>query len=209
MTGATTHAQATALQAFWPGMQVMAGDVEAAAGTHARLYSVWRKYGVFPERFMYRDAAPEREALAVFARNWWSRRRCCGSRRATIRARRRAARGIRRGYRETHARRGGTRRRARRGDDDPRKPHAKFLPRGDVQVPPPPLRRFVPREKERRVGHRHPIARVCAKKRRGKRRGGLDATTSRKLGDEETPRVPDPLAPFESRVRARGEIRGG
>ena len=57
MTGVTTHAQATALQAFWPGMQVMAGDVEAAAGTHARLYSVWRKYGVFPERFMYREDA--------------------------------------------------------------------------------------------------------------------------------------------------------
>ena len=30
-----------------------------------------------------------------------------------------------------------------------------------------------------------------------------DATTSRKLGDEETPRVPDPLAPFESREFVR------
>ena len=54
-TGVATHAQATSLQAFWPGMQTLIGDVEAARATHARFASVWDKYGVFPERFMYRE----------------------------------------------------------------------------------------------------------------------------------------------------------
>ena len=54
-TGAPTHLQATSLQAFWPGMQTLFGDVEAANRTHARFASVWRRFGMFPERFMYRD----------------------------------------------------------------------------------------------------------------------------------------------------------
>ena len=56
-TGAATHLQATALQAFWPGLQVLAGDLEAAAATHDRFMSVWRRYGVFPERFLYKENA--------------------------------------------------------------------------------------------------------------------------------------------------------
>ena len=54
-TGAPTHLQATSLQAFWPGMQTLFGDVEAANRTHARFASVWRRFGMFPERFMYRE----------------------------------------------------------------------------------------------------------------------------------------------------------
>ena len=54
-TGVATHVQATSLQAFWPGMQTLIGDLEAARATHARFGSVWDKYGVFPERFMYRE----------------------------------------------------------------------------------------------------------------------------------------------------------
>ena len=53
--GVATHVQATSLQAFWPGMQTLIGDLEAARATHARFGSVWDKYGVFPERFMYRE----------------------------------------------------------------------------------------------------------------------------------------------------------
>ena len=49
-TGVATHVQATSLQAFWPGMQTLIGDLEAARATHARFGSVWDKYGVFPER---------------------------------------------------------------------------------------------------------------------------------------------------------------
>ena len=36
---------------------MLAGDVEAAAVTHERFMSVWRRYGVFPERFLYKENA--------------------------------------------------------------------------------------------------------------------------------------------------------
>lgn len=39
------------LQAFWPGLQVLAGDVDPAIRTHAAFYSVWKKYGFTPEGF--------------------------------------------------------------------------------------------------------------------------------------------------------------
>uniref|UniRef100_A0A803MN72 alpha-1,2-Mannosidase n=1 Tax=Chenopodium quinoa TaxID=63459 RepID=A0A803MN72_CHEQI len=39
------------LQAFWPGLQVLAGDVDPAIRTHAAFYSVWKRYGFTPEGF--------------------------------------------------------------------------------------------------------------------------------------------------------------
>ncbi|XP_074304324.1 alpha-mannosidase I MNS4 isoform X2 [Silene latifolia] len=39
------------LQAFWPGLQVLAGDIEPAIRTHAAFYGVWRRYGFTPEGF--------------------------------------------------------------------------------------------------------------------------------------------------------------
>ena len=39
------------LQAFWPALQVLAGDVTAAAATHDAFYSLWTKYRVLPERY--------------------------------------------------------------------------------------------------------------------------------------------------------------
>ncbi|CAA7395272.1 unnamed protein product [Spirodela intermedia] len=39
------------LQAFWPGLQVLAGDIGPAIRTHAAFFSVWRKYGFTPEGF--------------------------------------------------------------------------------------------------------------------------------------------------------------
>ncbi|ERN01444.1 alpha-mannosidase I MNS4 isoform X1 [Amborella trichopoda] len=39
------------LQAFWPGLQVLAGDVEPAARTHKAFFSVWKRYGFTPEGF--------------------------------------------------------------------------------------------------------------------------------------------------------------
>ncbi|GAB2266099.1 Alpha-mannosidase I mns4 [Dionaea muscipula] len=39
------------LQAFWPGLQVLAGDVDPAIRTHAAFFSVWRRYGFTPEGF--------------------------------------------------------------------------------------------------------------------------------------------------------------
>ncbi|CAN6441071.1 unnamed protein product [Victoria cruziana] len=39
------------LQAFWPGLQVLAGDIEPAVRTHKAFFSVWKKYGFTPEGF--------------------------------------------------------------------------------------------------------------------------------------------------------------
>ncbi|XXG43590.1 hypothetical protein AAC387_Pa01g3582 [Persea americana] len=39
------------LQAFWPGLQVLAGDIHPAVRTHAAFFSVWKKYGFTPEGF--------------------------------------------------------------------------------------------------------------------------------------------------------------
>eukprot|EP00249_Psilotum_nudum_P018218 c26697_g1_i1 orf=127-2067(+) len=39
------------LQAFWPGLQVLAGDVEPAIRTHRAFFSVWKKFGFTPEGF--------------------------------------------------------------------------------------------------------------------------------------------------------------
>lgn len=39
------------LQAFWPGLQVLAGDLEPARQTHKAFFSVWKRYGFTPEGF--------------------------------------------------------------------------------------------------------------------------------------------------------------
>lgn len=39
------------LQAFWPGLQVLAGDIDPAVRTHAAFFGVWKKYGFTPEGF--------------------------------------------------------------------------------------------------------------------------------------------------------------
>ncbi|KAJ3089872.1 hypothetical protein HK100_007627, partial [Physocladia obscura] len=39
------------LSAFWPGLQVLAGDLENAVFAHFAFFSIWQKYGAFPERF--------------------------------------------------------------------------------------------------------------------------------------------------------------
>lgn len=39
------------LQAFWPGLQVLAGDVEPATRTHTAFFSVWKRFGFTPEGF--------------------------------------------------------------------------------------------------------------------------------------------------------------
>ncbi|TYZ65647.1 hypothetical protein PybrP1_000598 [[Pythium] brassicae (nom. inval.)] len=41
----------SALQAFWPGLQVLAGDVSSAIRSHAKLFSLWDKFGAMPELF--------------------------------------------------------------------------------------------------------------------------------------------------------------
>ncbi|EMS51403.1 putative alpha-mannosidase I MNS4 [Triticum urartu] len=50
-SGATVWPLFNSLQAFWPGLQVLAGDVDPAIRTHAAFFSVWKKYGFTPEGF--------------------------------------------------------------------------------------------------------------------------------------------------------------
>ncbi|CAA0826757.1 Probable alpha-mannosidase I MNS5 [Striga hermonthica] len=51
-TGRATYWQLTSLQAFWPGLQVLAGDVPAANSSHREFFHVWQKFGVLPERYL-------------------------------------------------------------------------------------------------------------------------------------------------------------
>ncbi|KAI3513428.1 hypothetical protein L1887_20762 [Cichorium endivia] len=51
-TGRATYWQLTSLQAFWPGVQVLVGDVAAANLTHREFFYVWKKFGVLPERYL-------------------------------------------------------------------------------------------------------------------------------------------------------------
>ncbi|KAF5818299.1 putative glycoside hydrolase family 47, six-hairpin glycosidase-like superfamily [Helianthus annuus] len=51
-TGRATYWQLTSLQAFWPGLQVLVGDVAAANLTHREFFYVWKKFGVLPERYL-------------------------------------------------------------------------------------------------------------------------------------------------------------
>ncbi|KAF7838374.1 alpha-mannosidase I MNS5 [Senna tora] len=51
-TGKATYWQLTSLQAFWPGLQVLIGDVAAANSTHREFFHLWEKFGVLPERYL-------------------------------------------------------------------------------------------------------------------------------------------------------------
>ncbi|KAE8812822.1 ER degradation-enhancing alpha-mannosidase-like protein 1 [Hordeum vulgare] len=51
-TGEATHWQLTSLQAFWPGVQTLLGDVAAANLSHREFYNVWQRFGVLPERYL-------------------------------------------------------------------------------------------------------------------------------------------------------------
>ncbi|EPY80495.1 ER degradation enhancer, mannosidase alpha-like protein, partial [Camelus ferus] len=47
------------LQAFFPGLQVLIGDVEDAICLHAFYYAIWKRYGALPERFNWQLQAPD------------------------------------------------------------------------------------------------------------------------------------------------------
>ncbi|KAL0039486.1 hypothetical protein WJX79_010327 [Trebouxia sp. C0005] len=53
VTGRTLHQQFQSLQAFWPGMQVLAGDVPAAQESYWHYFTLWKAFGALPERFLY------------------------------------------------------------------------------------------------------------------------------------------------------------
>ncbi|KAJ4846236.1 Alpha-mannosidase I mns4 [Turnera subulata] len=50
-SGAIVWPLFNSLQAFWPGLQVLAGDINPAIRTHGAFFSVWRRYGFTPEGF--------------------------------------------------------------------------------------------------------------------------------------------------------------
>ncbi|RHY68498.1 hypothetical protein DYB38_003393 [Aphanomyces astaci] len=41
----------SALQAFWPGLQVLAGDLSAAVRSHHQLFDLWNEFGALPELY--------------------------------------------------------------------------------------------------------------------------------------------------------------
>uniref|UniRef100_UPI00358E3F85 ER degradation-enhancing alpha-mannosidase-like protein 1 isoform X2 n=1 Tax=Myxine glutinosa TaxID=7769 RepID=UPI00358E3F85 len=47
------------LQAFFPGLQVLVGDIEEAICLHAFYYAIWRRYDSLPERYNWRLHAPD------------------------------------------------------------------------------------------------------------------------------------------------------
>lgn len=51
-TGHATYWQLTSLQAFWPGLQVLVGDIAAANSSHREFFKVWQIFGVLPERYL-------------------------------------------------------------------------------------------------------------------------------------------------------------
>ncbi|XP_059441472.1 alpha-mannosidase I MNS5 [Corylus avellana] len=51
-TGKATYWQLTSLQAFWPGLQVLVGDIAAANSSHREFFHVWERFGVLPERYL-------------------------------------------------------------------------------------------------------------------------------------------------------------
>lgn len=51
-SGHHTHVQFNSLQAFWPGLQVLVGELRSAVNTQAKFHSLWKRYDGLPERFV-------------------------------------------------------------------------------------------------------------------------------------------------------------
>ncbi|XP_068109212.1 ER degradation-enhancing alpha-mannosidase-like protein 1 [Hyperolius riggenbachi] len=47
------------LQAFFPGLQVLKGDIEDAICLHAFYYAIWKRFGALPERYNWQLQAPD------------------------------------------------------------------------------------------------------------------------------------------------------
>uniref|UniRef100_A0A6B2KYH5 alpha-1,2-Mannosidase n=1 Tax=Arcella intermedia TaxID=1963864 RepID=A0A6B2KYH5_9EUKA len=52
-TGDTRYTWTDSLSAFWPGLQVLYGDVDFAKAAHIKYFALWLRYGGIPERFDY------------------------------------------------------------------------------------------------------------------------------------------------------------
>ena len=47
------------MQAFYPGVQVLEGDLEEAICFHALYFAIWKKFDVLPERFNWNLKLPD------------------------------------------------------------------------------------------------------------------------------------------------------
>lgn len=50
-TGTITKQSIDSLQAFWPALQVLAGDLDEAIQVYNKFYKIWKKYGFLPEGY--------------------------------------------------------------------------------------------------------------------------------------------------------------
>ncbi|KND02462.1 hypothetical protein, variant [Spizellomyces punctatus DAOM BR117] len=62
-SGALAATWVDSLAAFFPGLQVLAGDIENAIKLHQVYYTIWRRYRSLPERFDFQTRAP---AIAIY-----------------------------------------------------------------------------------------------------------------------------------------------
>jgi len=58
-TGQLATTWIDALQASFSAVQVLRGDIDEAICLHALYYSIWRKFGVLPERFNWQIKTPD------------------------------------------------------------------------------------------------------------------------------------------------------
>ena len=58
-TGQLATTWIDALQASFSAVQVLRGDIDEAICLHALYYSIWRKFGVLPERFNWQVKMPD------------------------------------------------------------------------------------------------------------------------------------------------------
>ncbi|KAF4619947.1 hypothetical protein D9613_005188 [Agrocybe pediades] len=76
-TGDVAYLTVDSLSAFWPGLQVLAGDVQNAIKSHMLYYNLWRQHSGLPEVFdtNYRKATsyqyPLRPATPEFIESTW------------------------------------------------------------------------------------------------------------------------------------------
>lgn len=59
MNGAIQTSWIDSLQAAFAGVQVLFGDIEEAICTHALYFSIWKRYGVLPERFNWQKISAD------------------------------------------------------------------------------------------------------------------------------------------------------
>jgi len=58
------------LAAFWPGQQVLAGDIPSAIKGHLQYWTIWTRYGMLPERYDFTTQKPDIAYYPVYTHRW-------------------------------------------------------------------------------------------------------------------------------------------